>query len=148
MFFRPKAARWLIDSGHKGLNLFLNAAEEAGSKNVDRDAAIMFAGFIHFAIAFYMANGKIKSDDIAPILAACALHIRHYAPNHSLGVSYLEDTRDMVMRAVQSTDQDPVRWISEYRLLAKDLISIDEVAFCAALSAYVFYAFDSWSQSS
>lgn len=143
MFFRSKTAKWLIDSGHKGLNTFLNAAEEAGSENVDRDAAIMFAGFIHFAIAFYMGNGKIKSDDIAPIITACALHIRHYAPNHSLGVSYLELTRDMVMRAAQSTGQDPVKWISEYRLLSKDLISIDEGAFCAALSAFVFYAINS-----
>jgi len=147
MLFRSKDARWLIDSGRIGVNGFLNAAEEAGSKQIERDATIMFAGSTHFGIAFYLAHRRINPADIEPILTACALHIRHYAPNHGMGDHYLKDTGEMVEQAVRFAEQDPIKWIIEYRRLAGPLISIDETSFFAALSAHIIFAINRLPQS-
>jgi hypothetical protein len=118
---------------------FRASAKNAGSTNPDRDAAIMYSGFIHFAIAWYLSTGKIKEADIAPVITACALHIRNYAPNFQLGISYLEDTRNMVMEAIASVQQDPVAWTPHYYDAVRNLVSIDVGSFCGALSADIIY---------
>ena len=140
MFFRSKDAQWLIDSGHKTLNAFLNTAEEAGSDHMDRDAAIMFAGFIHFSVGFYISRGRINSDDVGAILQACALHVRHYAPDAALSVSYLEDTRQWVEQAIETAQRHPIQWIAHYYRLVRSHVSIDEGSFCGALTAHVAFA--------
>ena len=134
MFFRPKAARRLIDSGKKIIPAYLKAIEN-DCAHPQRDAVLMFIGYVHFGIMYELNRGRINVDDIRTILAAAALCVRTYAPNHGLEVNYIDSTLAPAKAAVDASGFDPFLWTKEYYEAVQPLTTLDGASFMGLLSA-------------
>ena len=135
MLFRPRLARALVNCGKRLIPQYQAQLLEMDVHEIDVHAVLLFFGFIHFAIAHFLSVGKIRLEDINPILVGCALCVRQQAPNHYLGNNYIEDTMALVRDARQSTGDDPYRWALAYAQSIRHKIEFDEFQSTGFLTA-------------
>lgn len=137
MFFGTSARKRYIRRARDVLCADLHAARSLGINPPDRDAVILFSGFSHFYIGYNISFGRIQAGDIPPLLNHSALTVRDHAPNHHLGVTYLQETGDAVKRAIERTDADFLKWIPLYHATFADKLTMTEPEFVGSLSADV-----------
>ncbi|WP_312217591.1 hypothetical protein [Brevundimonas sp.] len=111
---------------------FHNTVERDVGEFSDRDATIMFAGWLHYSVARLVQSGRLKVNEIPATLQVGAMAIRSAAPEHGLGVSYMEVAQNRIFDAMRGANGSPV-WPFLYYAQAKDDLRVSEGAFTGAL---------------
>jgi hypothetical protein len=114
------------------LNGFQNSVEDDVGEASDKDATIMFAGWLHYSIALLMQSGRMKQGELTAALTAGALAVRAHAPNHGLGDFYVEVAQNRIFAAMREANGSPV-WPFIYYEAAKDDLRVSEAVFAGAL---------------
>lgn len=98
----------------------------------DRDATIMFAGWLHYSIALLVQSGRMKQSEIPAALQAGALAVREAAADHGLGNSYIEVAQNRIFAAMREANGSPM-WPFHYYADAQGDLRVSEGAFAGAL---------------
>ncbi|MFC5390656.1 hypothetical protein U0030_01045 [Brevundimonas bullata] len=111
---------------------FHNTVEDDLGEISDRDATIMFAGWLHYSIALLVQSGQLKVGEIPAALQAGALAVRSAAPDHGLGHSYIEVAQNRIFEAMREANGSPI-WPFLYHAAASEDLRVSEAAFAGAL---------------
>lgn len=120
MFFDSVGKKAMLASAENVLSSFKQSSIEHNSPNsnsiaIDRDAVIMFVGWLHFSIAYMLSANKLKPNEIMSVLTKAALSVRSIAPNHELGDAYLQKSGEIVKSAMDlSNIKQQAKKIEEY----------------------------------
>ena len=135
MMFASRGKKALLASAEPVLLGYKKAVtdrpEDGGG---DRDVALMFIGYTHYAITYLMTNRMMKANEIAPVIMHSALMVRKHAANHGLGNDYIENTMHMVKMAIETTNGSPVMWTEAYHRQLGDLVKVNEGTFMGCLA--------------
>lgn len=102
-------------------------------EDIDRDAAVMLMGWMHYSIAILMQRGLMKAGEIPAVMAAAALAVRGKAADHELGVSYIEVAQRRIFNAMQEANGSPLWPLLYYAQAKDDGLRVSEGAFAGAL---------------
>lgn len=114
------------------LNGFQNSVEDDVGENSDKDATIMFAGWLHYSIALLMQSKQMKQGELVAALTAGALAVRAHTPHHGLGDFYVEVAQQRIFNAMRDANGSPA-WPFIYYAAAKDDLRVSEGVFAGAL---------------
>lgn len=112
---------------------FHNTVEREIGEFSDRDAAIMFAGWLHYSVAILIQSGRLKVNEIPAALEAGALAVRSAAPEHGLGVAYIEVAQERIFEAMREANGSPMWPLLYYARAKADGLRVSEGAFAGAL---------------
>ncbi len=115
------------------LESFRETVRNDVGEDIDRDAAVMLMGWMHYSIAILMQRGLLKAAEIPAVMNAAALAVRAKAPGHGLGGSYIEIAQHQIFAAMREANGSPV-WPMLYYAHTKDYdLRVSEGAFAGAL---------------
>ncbi len=133
MFGSP-GKKALVQSADRLVNACYNSVDDSLGRPCDKDAVLLACGFLHYAIAYMLQTRRMSQNDLMPVFNAYAAAFRRHAPDHELPVSYLDDTRVLVMQAISQTGGDPYQWMTAYYSALGDQVTVDEGTFLGVLA--------------
>lgn len=112
---------------------FIQTVRNDVGEDLDRDAAVMLMGWMHYSIAILMQRGLLQASEIPAVMNASAIAVRAKAPNHGLGTTYIEVAQGQMFAAMREANGSST-WPLLYYANAKDHgLRVSEGAFAGAL---------------
>lgn len=115
------------------LGAFKETVENDVGESIDRDAVVMFIGWVHYSIAVMAQGSILKLNEIPAVLNAAALAVRAGAPNHGLGMSYIEAAQHQIFAAMREANGSAMWPLIYYREVSGYDLRVSEGAFAGAL---------------
>lgn len=115
------------------LESFHNTVERDIGEFSDRDAAIMFAGWLHYSIALLIQSRRLKQNEIPAALQSGALAVRSAAPDHGLGDTYIEVAQGRIFDSMREANGSRMWPLLYFARAKEDGLRVSEGAFAGAL---------------
>ena len=131
--FSSKGKKALENNAAPLLEAFHNTVKDYTDEFIDTDAVIMFMGWLHYSISILMQSNLLKCSELTSVLQSGALAVRAAAPNHGLGINYIEIAQNRIFDAMRAANGSPEWPFIYYRLSQENNLRVSEEAFAGAL---------------
>ena len=130
--FGSKGRKFVEQHASSVLTGFQKTVLDDTGQRRDIDAVLLFTAWLHATILMFLAEQKIKAQEIHVALNAGAIAIRAKAPDHGLEIDFIEVARVRVLTAIHERGGG-VDWPFTYYSAVKDQVAVSEEAFAGAL---------------